>query len=304
MKSKTLLDGAASFALLAVAFLATASGGFAEVVNYTWAGLGDGAWEAKANWSPAYPGGSAIGASTHTRYDRVTISGPVTVTRTGNVEFHGLGAGGEKAGAFDVITLNNGAHLVINGSLRVSTASGAPNTAVRSVFIGAGSSLVVTGDLTTGVQNSTSAGSTWTINGSVTAQNFIGQQNITSKTPGINGGYTLSLAGGSLTVTDTFDWASGGGTRTDTRGQINLSAGGSLTVATMNDEWTASTGNIVLFLDGTGSLTFGKANYATRDRVQALIDGDRICLGEGLGGRSLVITDLGSQWRVSVSGSR
>ena len=270
--------------------------GQAAVVNYQWSSDSSGAWETAGNWTPAP--GAVIGTSTATRYDRVTIDKNVVVTRTGNIDFYDKGSGGTKAGTFNALALSNGASLVVSGSLRVSSVSGAPDAAVRNVLIDTGSSLNVGGRITTGIQNSSASNSTWSVKGTVEADSFLGQKT-TSTT--FSGGFILNIDAGSFTITNTFDWGiPATGTNTGTLGQINLSNNGTFTVGSIAN-WATSTSsaNYVKFLDDSGVFTFGYSTLETLQEVEQFISDGYITKSNDVMGYFHIV-DTGSSWQVSV----
>ncbi|AHF94742.1 hypothetical protein OPIT5_24595 [Opitutaceae bacterium TAV5] len=268
----------------------------AQVTNYEWASATDGDWETRTNWSPD-PGSAAIGTNAATRFDRVTISKEVTVTRTGDIRFYTSGTPtGTKTGSFNALTLSGNARLDVTGDVQISSSSGGYT---RNALVETGSILNIAGTLSTGVQNATGVTSRWDIRGSVTTANFAGQQS-TSANDGVNGGYILNIDGGSFTVTETFDWRVTTGARTDLTGQINISGGGTVFINTMNEEWAFSSQQFVNFGDGTGSLTFGKTNWGEESLVRSLISSGHIRLDSSVQGQ-LDLADNGDTWTISVS---
>lgn len=268
-----------------------------EVIHHQWVG-GDGDWATKANWSPAPS--SVIGSGSGAALDRVTINGNVTVNRTGNALFYGLGTDGLKAGTFNALSLENGATLQISGNFRVSTASGGANAATRNVFIDSGTSLIVGGDITTGAQNSATSNSTWIVRGNVVGNAFLGQQSTNpGSNPGINGGFILNIEGGSFEIAETFNFKSAGGTLTNLIGQINLSSDGIFSVGEILN-WTGSTENYVNFLDGSGVFTFAHSTWTSKSDVEDLINRGFIRKGSSVDGDFSII-DTGSAWQVSIT---
>jgi len=273
--------------------LLCAGAAHAEVINHQWIG-GDGDWATKANWNPAPA--SVIGSGASSALDRVTISGQVTVTRTGDLLFSGLGKDALKAGTIDAVTLLNGATLNVTGNFRVSSASGSPNTVSRNVLIDSGTSLIVGGDITTGIQNSSSVISTWVVRGSVEGNRFLGLQS-TSGT--LNGGFILNIDGGSFSIAESFNFKSAGGTLENLIGRINLSGNGIFTVGEILN-WTGSSENYINFLDGSGVFTFAHSTWTTKADVEELIERGFIRKGESVSG-DFNIVDTGTAWQVSIA---
>lgn len=285
----------------------------AEVINFNWTWSGNGSWVASQAWTPGYDdqlGG--IGGSNWnnlTRFDRVTIS-QYTVTSTSEISFRSANrtAATDKTGTFNAISLINGGNLIVNNAagLSISTSAGGY---VRGALIGSGSTLEVQGVLRTGAQDATNSVSLWTIEGTVKASTFRGQQGsgFISGNPDITGGYILNLNGGRMEV-GTFDWRTdqgmgAHGNETIASGSsistaiVNLSEGGILIADTMTANWIDSSNAFVNFVDGSGSLTFGKTNFSQSSDVQSLIDGNYI---RKTTGGVFNIADNGATWTVTV----
>lgn len=265
--------------------------------NYEWTGGTSGDWDVNANWSPAVPSGQIIGSgsSVNTIYDRVTISG-ASVSRSGNVYFRTQSTGDSRKGTFNAITLQNNATLSISGELRITTSS---SNFIRNVRVENGSTLNA-GTIATGTQNNTADYSTWSIQGAVIAENFIGYQGNNDSNANAGGrGYILNVDGGSLAVSDTFNWTLYAGTGGVLRGEINISNNGMVNIGTMSSNWRGSEGNFVNFVDGSGSLKFGYDNWDL-DAVEGLITSSYIRKDAAVGG-IFNVENVGDGWLVTVN---
>lgn len=256
----------------------------ARAVLYTWnGGAGTTSWQDAGNWNPEGIPGSAYN-------DTATINQAVTVTST-SLSFD---QNPSASNTLTVISLSNSAKLLITGNLLVQGQSSGGSNIGRHVSVGAGSELAVSGTLSLGTAaQSTSRVSNLTVNGTVTTANFQGRP-----ATGSSGGFTVNVAGGNFSVTDTFEWtARTNGANSTTF--LSLSDGGAINIGTMSADWTEFTTQYILFSDGTGTLTFGKTNWETLDAVEALIAGEFIRKDASVA-NPFHIADNGGSWTVTV----
>ncbi len=282
-------------------------------MNYDWTGPSSGGdWKTANNWTPVPdlptvtpPQITWIAdwrSSNRTNLDTVSIDGASVTTGGYALEFYlvpGANPLSGQEGTHTSLTLSNNASLTA-GNFRVSSSRSSGIDYIRNMDIQSGSSLNVN-LLTTGSSNWTPATSstTWSIGGSVQAANFNGL--LGNFFPAqASGGYFINLDGGSLTVAGTFNWDSNGIDEENlANGRINLSNGGTISAGTMTANWSESANTYIDFLDGTGSVTFGKTNFDTIVDVQALIDNGQIRLNGAISPTEFQINDGGSVWEIT-----
>ncbi len=259
----------------------------------TWDGTSaDGNWDTAGNWDNGVPGTS----------DQAIISNGDTVTKTGDLTLD------NNSTVDDGLQLTNGT-LNVTGSFSNTIPTYTDNAnMVSQLGVSDGSTtgtLTVGGTYTLGYKSSGSTRyATLDIfeGSSLTAADFIGR-NRSYGTVSQNGGWKLNVLGGSVAITDTFNFSdgseSGNGRGIFTIGNLGTATGGTVNIATMSSDWTDLAGHYVLFNDSLGSLTFGKTNYANIADVQDLIDNDFIRKDGGITGGFSII-DNGTSWTVAV----
>ncbi len=300
----------ASLMVVAMILCSTAS---SEVYNYKRIGEdSNGKWEDNCKWDPVpdfFIGGNWIAhwePGNNTRTDSVTIDGAIVSSPYKYVAFkipYNATEQAGKNGTYTALTLTDDATLEL-GAFQISSASSNGAEFVRNADIQSGSSLSVI-ELTTGAQNNTQNCSTWNIAGTVQAGSFQGLLGYHNS----NGGYILNVAGGSLDVTNSFDWFSNDSSETsyantseEAIAHINLSNRGSLTVGTMEGNWTHSDEAYINFMDTSSSATFGKANFVSAGDIEQLISEGHIRVdGDSVAASDIKIVDNGSTWTISAS---
>jgi hypothetical protein len=268
--------------------------GTANAAVSTWDGSTNSDWDTAANWDPDGVPGST---------DQVIISNGNAVTKTGNLDINNATGTND-----DGLQLTNGT-LNVSGNLSSFTSYGTNSNPTSNLGVSGGTTgtLAVGGTFSLG-NKSDSFSRTFTYNiytgSSLTANAFQGVTGSWSGATSGTGGWKLNVLGGSLNITDTFDFTNVATSSKSPIGQITIGSlgtatGGSVNIGTMSDDWSLFSGQYVLFNDDLGSLTFGKTNYANIGDVEALIDGDYIQKDAGITS-DFSIADNGSSWTVTL----
>lgn len=267
-----------------LAFAFVASGAAAAAVNWTGNG-GDNLWSNAANWSSGrVPWAEANGR------DWAVIDGAAVLSNSSlNIQQ------AQDQRGINVLQVLNGGSLSVSGDLTVLN----PTSTSGNVIIGAGSSLSVSGDIITGVNGTTNRFNSWTINGTVSAANFRGRPaNPQPANPSRTGGYELFIDGGTMNITNTFSWIDNKAGNVAGISRLTIGNNGALVTASMSTDWLSWEQQTLTFVDGTGSLTFGKSGWDENTILNTLF-GSHILLGEGVQGH-LSLNDTGANWVVSV----
>ncbi len=295
------------------------------VTNYVWNNGTTGSWTNNSGWSPnptatVGPAGQAIGHDAWvnpTRYDRVTLDG-ITINTPGSyANFYfansGLLNGVDKTGTYNALTLINGSILTLE-KMRISSTvhAGAPSYAdgayIRGAYIDASSSLVLTGELRTGVQEENYSheqgtvhqSSIWQIEGEVEVGSFSGEQ--APDNAEATGGFILNIDGGNLMVSGNFNWNYYGQDllSNDTTAHVNLSNGGTFHAATMSNI-DDSDNACINFLDATGTATFSSSAFANSAAIEQLITQGHIRKDASLEDAEFVIEQVSSNWVITLT---
>lgn len=255
----------------------------ASAVNWTGDG-GDNLWSNAANWSSGHVPWAEV-----SNEDWVVIDDAAVLS---NSSLNTLQAPQQRG--INVLQVLNGGSLSVTGDLTVLNQT----STSANVIIGADSSLSVSGDIITGVTGTTNRFNSWTINGTVSAANFRGRPANPQSGNDRIGGYELFIDGGTMNITNTFSWIDNKAGNAAGISRLTIGNKGTLVAASMSTDWLSWEEQTLTFVDGTGSITFGKSGWDENIILSSLF-GTHILLGEGVQGQ-LLLSDSGANWVVSV----